>query len=830
MRIPVSWLAEHLELPEETTPEELAEAFVRIGLEVEEVTPLTRVRGPLVVGRVTEIDELEGFKKPIRYCQVEVGVTSDDQPLVHGIICGATNFREGDLVVVALPGAVLPGEFEITERETYGKVSSGMIASTQELGIGADQEGILVLPPGSADPGTDATELVGLDDTVIELAVTPDRGYCFSVRGLARELSNALDVPFGDPAGRQVPPEQRTSRSVTIADPQACSRFVFRRVTGVDATAPTPWWMRRRLALAGIRSISLAVDITNYVMLELGQPLHAWDASKVSGNVEVRRATAGEKLTTLDGVVRELDPDDVVICDESGPVSLAGVMGGAATEIGSDSHDVLLEAANWDPASIARMIRRHKLPSEAGKRFERTVDPALAPVATELAAQMLVRYGEGTIVGERTDVGEPVLPQPVTMPLALPDRIAGVSYARGVTARRLTQIGCRIEVSTSDEGVGLVTATPPSWRPDLVQPADLVEEVLRLEGYHTVPSELPPAPAGTGLTDKQRRTRAVSRGLASDGYVEVLPFPFTGDDVLDKLGLGEDDPRRRTMSLSNPLEAEHARLTTTLLTGLVDALRRNVSRGQRDLALFHIGQVAQPTPEMSAVPDVDVAQRPSDAELAALHASLPAQPQHVSAVLAGKRERAGWWGSGRDANWADAVEAARAVGRAAGVEITVRAGNLAPWHPGRCAELVVGETVAGHAGELHPKVVEALELPKRACAMELNLDALPLTAHQPAPAVSPYPPVLLDVALVVDEAVSAAELVDAIRANGGELLEDVRLFDVYTGEQLAAGKKSVALALRFRAADRTLKQEEATRARDAAVAAAADRFGAALRG
>ena len=827
MRIPVSWLAEHLELGEETTAGTLAEAFVRIGLEVEEVTPLSSVRGPLVVGRVVEIEELSGFKKPIRFCQVDVG---DSGKQTRGIVCGATNFSEGSLVAVALPGTVLPGEFKITSRKTYGRVSDGMIASARELGIGEDQEGILELPAGSADPGQDAAELVGLDDTVIELAITPDRGYCFSVRGLARELSNALDVPFGDPGAMPVPEDDRSSRGVEIRDAQACQRFVFRRVTGVDPTAPTPWWMRRRLALAGIRSISLAVDVTNYVMLELGQPLHAWDAAKLAGDVVVRHAEAGEKLTTLDGAERSLDADDIVICDDSGPVSLAGVMGGATTEIGDRTHDVLLEAANWDPANVARTIRRHKLPSEAGKRFERAVDPAVAPAAAELAAQLLVRYGEATIEPGRTDVGEPVAPAPVTMPLAMPDRIAGVFYERGVTARRLTQIGCRIEVSTSDDGVGLVTAAPPSWRPDLTRPADLVEEVLRLEGYHTIPSELPAAPPGRGLTPTQRRRRSVSRALAANGYVEVLPFPFTGAAVLDALGLPEDDERRRAMSVLNPIDAEHAQMQTTLLTGLLDALQRNISRGQRDLSLFHVGQVVRPREDAPAVPEVGVTERPGDDQVAALRAALPDQPTHVGAVLAGHRERVGWWGKGREASWADAIEAARRAGRAWGVEIGVSAGELAPWHPGRCAQLTVGDTVVGHAGELHPKVVESLGLPKRTCAMELDLDALPLDDERPAPRISSYPPVLLDVALVVDSAVPASDLVETVRTGGGDLLEGVRLFDVYSGEQLSSGKKSLALALRFRAPDRTLKQEEATQARDAAVAAAKERFGATLRG
>ncbi|GDY30979.1 phenylalanine--tRNA ligase subunit beta [Gandjariella thermophila] len=827
MRVPVSWLLEHVDvsdLDEEITAEQLADAFVRIGLEVEEVQPLGDITGPLVVGRVAEIEELTGFKKPIRYCQVETG----DE--VRGIVCGATNFVEGDLVPVALPGAVLPGGFAISARKTYGRVSEGMICSARELGLGEDHSGILVLESGVADPGDDAREFLGLDDTVIELAPTADRGYCFSVRGLARELACALEVPYGDPAVLDVPAAEGDAWPLTIEDPEGCRRFVFRRVTGVDPTAPTPWFIRRRLMLAGIRSISLAVDVTNYVMLEMGQPLHAFDAEKLTGDLTVRRAKAGEKLTTLDDVQRELDPDDIVICDETGPISLAGVMGGATTEIGEKTTDVLLEAANWHPPSIARMVRRHKLPSEASRRFERGVDPALPPAALERAARLLRQYGEGSIHPGRTDVGVPELPEPVTMPIDLPDRVAGVRYQRGVTARRLGQIGCRVEVGTTDDGTTIVTVVPPTWRSDLHQPADLVEEVLRLEGYDTIPSELPPAPPGRGLTEVQRRRRTVSRALAEAGYVEVLPFPFVSPATWDAFGLDGEDVRRDTVGLLNPLDAERDRLTTTLLPGLLDALARNVSRGQRDLALYHIGQVVLPRSEQVPVPELGVSRRPSDAEVATLLAALPQQPLHVAVVLAGHRERPGWWGPGREANWADAVQAARLAADAYGVELNVVTGDLPPWHPGRCAELRVGDWPVGHAGELHPKVVEALGLPKRTCAMELDLDALPLRERRPAPAISPYPPVLLDVALVVDREVPAAEVAAALRAGAGDLLEDVQLFDVYTGEQIGEGKRSLAYSLRMRAPDRTLTVAEATAARDAAVAAATERCGATLRG
>jgi phenylalanyl-tRNA synthetase beta chain len=836
----VSWLIEHLDAGE-VGPQELADAFVRIGIEVDDVRPLGEVTGPLVVGRVVEIEELTGFKKPIRFCRVETGEEvpegedsdeEDEGPhgiRTRGIVCGATNFVEGDLVVVALPGSVLPGGFAIAQRKTYGRVSDGMICSARELGLGDDHAGILVLPSSTASPGDDAREVLGLDDTVLDLVPTPDRGYALSVRGLARELACALDVPFGDPAALDLPEPEGEAWPVRIEDEVGCTRFVLRRVTGLDATAPTPWWMRRRLLLAGIRSISLSVDVTNYVMLELGHPLHAFDTVSVKGDLVVRRAEPGEKLTTLDDIERTLDPDDMVIADDSGVISLAGTMGGATTEISPDSTDVLLEAAHWDPPSISRTARRHKLFSEAAKRFERFTDPQLCAAAVELAARLLRRYGEGSIRPGRTDVGHVEPMAPVTMPIDLPDRVAGVRYERGVTVRRLGQIGCKVQVGTSDEGAAQVTAVPPSWRGDLLQPADLVEEVLRLEGYDSIPSTLPAAPPGTGLTETQRRRRTVSRALAEAGYVEVLPFPFMSATTWDAFGLAEDDVRRHTVKVRNPLEADKDQMASSLLPGLLETLQRNVSRGFRDVALFHVGQVVLPSAAPVPMPELGVASRPTDEELAQLEAAVPAQPLHVAVVLAGQRTRSGWWGDGEQANWADAVQAARTVGAAAGIQLRVRAADLTPWHPGRCAQLLVGDWPVGHAGELHPKVVEALGLPRRTVVMELDLDAIPLPDSRPAPAVSPYPPVLLDVALVADAKVPAAELAEAITAGGGELLENVTLFDAFTGDQVGAGKRSLAYKLRFRAPDRTLTVEEATKARDAAVAEAASRFGAVLR-
>jgi phenylalanyl-tRNA synthetase beta chain len=819
VRIPLSWLAEHVAgLP--ATADAVGEAFVRVGLELEEIHPLPEVTGPLVVGRVVEIEQLSGVKKPIRWCQVDVGEAT------RGIICGATNFAEGDLVAVALPGAVLPGGFEISARKTYGHVSNGMICSARELGIGADHAGILVLPPGTGEPGQDAYGLLGLDDPVIELNVTPDRGYCFAVRGLTRELAAALEHPFTDPAAAvDVPVVDGEAWSVTIEDPTGCRRFVARRVTGVDPAAPTPWWMQRRLLAAGVRPISLVVDVTNYVMLELGQPLHAFDAALVEGGIVVRRARVGERVTTLDATVRSLDPDDMLITDDTGPIGLAAVMGGASTEISGRTTEVLLEGASWDPPTVARMARRHKLPSEAARRFERSVDPQLAPVAVERAAQLLVEYGGATIAPGRTDVGSVTALAPVRMRRDEPDRVAGVVYPDGATERRLRQVGCDVVLDGD-----VVVATPPSWRPDLTRPADLVEEVLRLEGLDVIPSVLPAAPAGRGLTPGQTRRRAVSRALAEAGYVEVLPFPFVGASAWDGLGLPPEDVRRRTIQVLNPLDAERDALATTLLPGLLDALARNRARGIVDVAIYAVQQVVLPHAQPVPLPDPPTDRRPDTAEYAQITAALPAQPLHVGAVLTGDREQRGWWGAGRPAGWADAIEAARLVGSAAGVRLRVTAAELPPWHPGRCAALRVGDWVVGHAGELHPKVVEALGLPPRTCAMELDLDAIPLPDRRPAPLVSPYPPIGVDVSVVAPITVSAAELADALADGGGPLLEEVRLFDVYTGDQVGPGRRSLAFTLRFRAPDRTLTSEEANAARDAAVALATQRHEAVLRG
>ncbi len=824
MRLPKSWLTQVLQSGDPTwsaSTDEIDAGFVRVGFEIEDIEAFPEITGPLVIGRVAEITELTEFKKPIRHCRVDVG---NAEP--QSIVCGARNFAVGDLVVVALPGCVLPGGFEIATRTTYGQVSDGMICSVAELGIGQDHGGILVLAPGTAAPGADAKAVLGLDDVAIDVNVTPDRGYAFSMRGLGRELASAFAVPYVDPALTVAAPEAAAGEPwpVRLDDDGRATRYTARLIEGVDPAAVSPWWMAKRLMVAGIRPISGIVDVTNYVMIELGQPLHAFDADTVRGTVVVRAARPGETLTTLDGVERTLDPEDVVIADDSGPIALAGVMGGAATEVTEATTRILLESANFDQVRVFRTGKRHKLSSEAAKRFERLVDPEVTAVASDRGAQLIAEVAGGRVTGPLADVRaeRPDL-APIVIAADLPDRTAGVEYPVGTTAARLREVGCTV---TGDDRLSV---TPPSWRPDLRQPADLVEEVVRLEGLEDIPAVLPSAPGGTGLTPRQRRRRSVGAALAADGFVEVLPYPFMPAGVFDQWGLAEDDPRRATVQVLNPLESDRPELNTTLLPGLLEMTARNLSRGNRDLALYAVGQVVLGGGQGPVVEALDVTRRPSTAEQAALDASLPKQPVHVGAVLTGLREPSGPWGKGRPAEAADAFEAARTIATAAGVALTLVADRQLPWHPGRCARLEVDGVTVGYAGELHPAVLERSGLPARLCALEIDLDALPLTTVLPSPQVSPFPAVLQDVNVVVAQEVPAQRVRDALVAGAGDLLEDIALFDVFTGEQVGEGNKSLTFALTFRAPDRTLTEDEASAAKLAAVDHAGAAVGARLR-
>ena len=810
---------------------ELDSGFVRVGFETEGYQALPETTGPLVIGKVEEIEELEGFKKPIRYCQVNVGNANGSGEL-QGIICGARNFRLGDFVVVALPGTQLPGGFKIAARKTYDHISNGMLCSASELGFSDKSDGIITLGEQFAPHlGSDARRLVGLEDTVFDVNVTPDRGYALSARGLSREVASAFNLDFSDPALQPaavtgldmstVPAPETKLIDIELREETEAVRFGLRKVAGIDPQARTPFWLERELLLSGVRPVNVATDVTNYVMLLLGMPMHAFDASLVQGDLVVRNAQAGEKFETLDHVERTLDAEDVVICDETGIQSLAGVMGGTKTEISEGTVDVYFESAIWDPIRVARTSRRHKLSSEASRRFERGVDAAVVEVALDYACALLVDIAGGTVDTGRTLIGEVPQPEAIDIAADKPGRYAGVEYSRETVARRLEEVGCT--VTGEDE----LSVTPPTWRTDITMDVDLIEEVLRLEGLEDIPTILPTPRGGRGLTRAQKRRRAIGHGLAYAGYAEILPSPFIANNTFDIWDLAAEDPRRRVVGVQNPLEADKAILGTTLLPNMLEAIERNVARGRRDLSLFGLQQVSFQRAEVSPMPSV--VKRPSEAEIKELLDSLPDQPLHVATVATGQIEFGGPWGKGRDYTYADAIEAARLVARAAGIEVEVSAAEELPWHPGRCAAIKVGAETVGYAGELHPQILRDLGLPARTCAMEIDVTALPLEEGFPAPVLSAFPALHQDIALVVDDDVPAEEVRRAVAEGAGDLLENVRLFDIFRGEQLGEGKKSLAFEIVFRASDRTLTDEEVNEHRLAAAQLAQQRLGAQMR-
>ncbi|MCL2471209.1 MAG: phenylalanine--tRNA ligase subunit beta, partial [Propionibacteriaceae bacterium] len=616
-----------------------------------------------------------------------------------------------------------------------------------------------------------------------------------------------------------------------ILDSPDCPVFVAVSVSGVDPSAPTPEWMKLRLKAVGIRSISLAVDITNYVMIESGQPLHAYDQDSVRGPIRVRKARASERMTTLDHVERILSPEDLLITDDSGPIGLAGVMGGLTTEVTDTTTRILLEAAWFNPVSVGRTYRRHHLASEASRRFERGVDWGVGYAAAHRAAELLRDLGSATIDDAVTVSGSiPAMPVCVLPDPGLPSRILGVD----VPVDKAVEIWQASGVQVSEGPGSAWTLTPPSWRRDLVDPYDYIEEVGRKIGFQVIQPRVPVAPAGRGLTAQQKKRRAVVEAVAGAGFVEVIPLPFISTGDVDRLAVGAEDPRRRFVRIANPLSEAQGYLRTTLLPGLFSAVNRNTSRSLDDLALFECGCVFLST-DRGTQPMPDVTRRPSPAEIEQLYAALPDQPRHLAGVVTGDWIPAGPQGPAQPATWVHAVHLAEIAAAAVGVSLVRRADTMAPWHPGRCAQLGVmsaGEFVpVGWAGEIHPRVCQDWELPARTCAVEIDLDALielAPSSGQIQP-LSQYPATKQDVAVVVSTQVSSASVQDALREGAGELLESIALFDVFTGAQIGEGKKSLAYRLVFRAGDRTLTEAEASQARDQAVEEAARRTGAIMR-
>jgi phenylalanyl-tRNA synthetase beta chain len=795
MKISLRWLQEFIDLPT-TDSDELARALTMLGHAVEDVQRLEAGWSDVVVGEVTEIAPHPDADK-IRICQVDVGSGPTQ------IICGAWNFEEGARVAVANPGAVLAGGLEIAKRKIRGVVSNGMICSEAELGLGDDHTGILVLD-GEAKLGADFSELVELPDVVFDLDITTDRPYALSLLGIARDLAAHFQTEYHVPTRELETVEGKTSISIEIEDTEGCRRFTAREIVGVTV-GPSPFWVRHRLRKVGIRPVSNVVDVTNYVMLEMGHPLHAFDADTIAGDrLVVRRAKAGERLITLDHERRDLFPEDLIIYDEEGPTSMSGTMGGARSEVSETTTRVLMEAASWDPATIMFMSRRHGLPSEASIRFERGVDPALADIANARASAMVADLGHGSVLEGSIDViTKPIEETEIELASSEVERILGPGFDADAVRGLLQRLG--MEVGPGDP----MKVTVPTYRPDLTRPIDLVEEVARLHGYDRFGASLPTGPAG-GLTTEQHRLRIVQGALEGVGLSQAINLPFVGVD--DVRALDPDAEPGELLTVKNPLREEESKLRPSLLPGLLSNLRYNRSHGVASVALFETGKVFFSTPD------------PDDPR-------LPFQPDRIGWALIGEIGISDLEGASTGVSGDVSLSVWRHVAR----KLHIPDANLEPasppgYHPGRTAAVFVRGESIGHVGELHPRAAAHFELTGRVGVAELDLAPLlapvpPVTAESP----SLFPPVDFDLSFVCPAGVSAGSVVQATTDAGGDLVEWARVFDEYRGPGLEGGERALAIRYRLRAPDRTLTNEEVAPVRQAMIDAAAD-VGCELRG
>jgi phenylalanyl-tRNA synthetase beta chain len=807
MRVPLTWLRSYCDpgLP----AAELAERLDMTGTEVERIEHVgVGSAGYFIIAKVLSAEQHPDADR-LSVCQVDDG---SGRP--RTIVCGAPNVATGQTVAVALPGAVMPDGTELGEAELRGVRSSGMILAEDEVGIGGDHDGIMVLGEGLR-AGAPLSDALPIADEVLELEITPNRPDCLSVYGVAREVHAATGAELAqDPTATDAEPAGAGAAdpgvSVEIADPDVCLRFTARVFEGVQI-GPSPQWLKQRLTAAGQRPISNVVDITNYVMLCTGQPLHAFDLDEVRGSqIVVRRAEEGERMVTLDDVEREFTPDVALVCDAQGPSGVAGVMGGQISEVSEQTSRVLMEAATWSGPNILRTSKALGLRTEASARFEKQLHPDLAAAAQRLAAKLMVdlcgaRMAPGTI-----DVyPEPLAPRVVTLRLNRIERLLGARFPQRDVKRILEALGFGVRSSGDAFDVAV-----PYWRDaDAQREADLIEEIARIHGLEKLPITLPARERAVGrLTPRQRLRRRSEDTLRDRGLHEVVAWSFTSPEALARLRLAEALP------LANPLSEDGSVMRPLLLPGLLDAAARNSARGAGGAGLFESAHVYAPD-------------GPLDAPEGSPRGLAPAAERHHIAALLGLAAPAGWRSPARPADFYAAKGLVEALGAAAGVELAAEPGSQPFLHPGRSAMVLApGGGEIGWIGELHPLVAGAWDL-EGAAAFEVDFDALSDEAPGPAAYrdLASRPAVLQDIAVVAPEAVAAADVLGLVREAGGELLASARVFDVYAGEQVGEGNRSLAIRLEFRAPDRTLTDEEVA-ARRNAIESALGSIGGRLRG
>ncbi len=818
MRVPYRWLKEYVDVG--LGPEELAAALTGQGLAVEAVERRGAAFRGVVTGRVLEVAPHPNADR-LKVCLVDTGGAEPRQ-----IVCGAPNVAAGQTVPVALPGAELPGGVRIGRARLRGVESDGMICSARELGLPDPTEGagIMVLP-GEHPPGRDLGEALGLDEAVLVLDLTPNYAtHCQSLLGVAREVAALTGGAVRVPEVRVVeaPPAAAELVEVAIEDPDLCPRYVARVIEGVRV-GPSPEWLQRRLEAAGMRPINNVVDVTNYVMLETGQPLHAFDLARLRApagaaaggrkRIVVRRARPGERLLTLDGVERGLAAEDLVIADGVGPVALAGVMGGADSEIRAETTAVLLESAAFHNLTVRRTARRLGIASEAAARFEKWVDPEGCRAAADRACALLAELAGGVVLEGAVDVyPRPAAPRLVRARPARINALLGTDLPAEEMAGIFRRLGFEVRPEAAD---GEMTVVIPTRRPDIEGEHDLAEEVARLYGYDRVPVTLPRSPAAPAPLARARRlAEEVRRLCLAAGLHEVMTYSFHDPALFDRLGLPAGDGRRRAIPLANPLTADQGVLRTSLLPLLLEVAATNVRRRQEDVAIFEVGRVylARSLPL----------------------AELPEERLALAALATGRVRPNGWWGTGEEADFFYLKGVAEALLERLGVdEVAFRRAQPPGYHPGRTAEIALVGTgeVLGVVGEVHPQVASAWDLPGRVVALELDAERLfelarPVHAYRPLPR---YPAVSRDLAVAVRAEVPAERVRQTIVTAAGPLLESVRLFDLYAGPGVPAGWRSLAYSLVYRAADRTLTDAKVEEVHDRVRRALVEELGAELR-
>ena len=829
MRVPYSWLQEHCDPGIE--PELLAERMAMTGTEVERVATI----GPpsaenFVVGKVVAAEPHPDADR-LRVCTVDSG---DGE---RTIVCGAPNVAAGQTVPVALPGAVMPGGHKIGKAKLRGVESSGMILSASELEVGEGADGILVLGDGIA-AGTPLSEVLPLAEAVLELEVTPNRVDCFGIYGVAREVHAISAAPLGpepwaDDAAAEGGGEVGDYASVAVEVPELCPRFTARVFTDVTI-APSPAWLQARLTAAGQRPINNVVDITNYVMLLTAQPLHAFDLDKVpDGALTVRGAAEGEKMTTLDGVERTLDAETVLVCDNNGPSGIAGIMGGQVSEVSAETTRVLLEVANWNGKNILRTSRLLGLRSEASSRFEKQLHPDLCLRAQQLASRLMVELCGAKLVPGTIDVAAEI-PAPSRLRL----RAARVEGLLGMRIEQSDQIAYleRLGFGVEAKGEDLEVTVPADRHYDVTREVDLIEEVGRVHGLaENLPTTLPGSAGQVGGLSREQRLRRRAEDAARDlGFDEIVGLSFTDPGEAGRLRLPEGDPRASGVIVANPLSEDQSVMRTIVLGSLLDAAQRNLARGADRIALFESGRVYLTTPPTGLNRDVEARLSP----VGTLGGEFPGEqeapfvePHRLGCLAVGPLTPKSWRGGGEAADFFALKGVLEAIAARLGVELAFEAGAEPFLHPGRSAQVSIGGEPAGWIGELHPLACREWDL-EAAVAFEVELAALVAAAsagEETYEDVTTFPAVYQDLAVVIAADVAATAVRAAVVAGGGELLRSAEVFDLFAGEQVGEGNKSLALRLEFRAGDRTLTDEEVTRQRNS-IEFELKRIGGSLRG